>query len=127
MANRYRTGSADTGFTPALSAIESHVKDRKAERKDTLSCVCSCWMKWPLESMWNIVLEKFHGYVDLGCGIFNDSLPEAKDALVFMVVAIDESWKIPVAYFLVHGLTGEERASLVTECLHRLHHAVFPC
>ena len=34
---------------------------------------------------------KFHGYVDLGCGDISDSLPEAKDALVFMAVAIDES------------------------------------
>lgn len=44
---------------------------------------------------------KFHGYVDVGCGKVDDSLPVAKDALVFMAVAINGSWNIPVAYFLM--------------------------
>ncbi|KAJ3591522.1 hypothetical protein NHX12_016280 [Muraenolepis orangiensis] len=60
---------------------------------------------------------RFHGYVDLGCGIVDDSLPPAEDALVLMVVAIDDSWKIPVAYFLIDGLTGEERSNIIKECL----------
>ena len=31
--------------------------------------------------------RKFHGYVDLGCGTVDDSLPPARDALVLMAVA----------------------------------------
>ena len=64
--------------------------------------------------------KKYKGYVDLGNGIKDDSLPVAGDALVFMVVAIDESWKVPCGYFFIDGLSGAERANLVNVCLQRL-------
>lgn len=38
-----------------------------------------------------------------------------------MVVAVNGSWKIPVAYFLLDGLSGQERANIVTQCLYKLH------
>jgi len=41
-----------------------------------------------------------------------DGLPRAKEALVFMLVAINSNWKIPVAYFLVNGLNSQEKANL---------------
>ena len=56
--------------------------------------------------------QKYCGFVDLGTGIDdNDSFPLAKDALVFMVVAANSTWKVPYAYFLVNGLSGNEHAS----------------
>lgn len=115
----YTNISADPGFTtPAFKALESRAKDRKEKGKDTY---CALMMdEMAIRKHVQYISGKFHGYVDLGCGNVDDTLPEAKDALVFMVVAIDDSWKIPVAYFLVNGLSGVERASLVTECLHRL-------
>ena len=61
--------------------------------------------------------KKYNGYVDLGNGIKDDYLPVAGDALVFMVVAIDESWKVPRGYFFIDGLSGAERANLVNVCL----------
>ena len=51
--------------------------------------------------------KKFRGYVDLGNAVKDDaSAPIAKDALVFMVVEVNEAWKVPVGYFFVHGLSG---------------------
>ena len=45
----------------------------------------------------------------MGNGANDDnSAPVAKDALVFMVVHINGSWKVPCAYFLVDGLEGQE-------------------
>ena len=64
---------------------------------------------------------RFHGYVDVGTGDFDDGAPMASEALVFMAVSVNENFKIPVGYFLVKGLSGEERANLVKECLVRLH------
>eukprot|EP00794_Sanderia_malayensis_P009520 gene9520-10507_t len=52
--------------------------------------------------------------------IQDDSSPVAKDALVFMVVNINGSWKVPCAYFLIDGLSGAERANLVSLCIQRL-------
>ena len=65
--------------------------------------------------------EKFRGYVDIGTGVVDDSLPEAKDALVFMVVCVKGSWKVPCGYFLIDGLSSAEKANLVTGCLEKLH------
>ncbi|KAK1907005.1 DNA transposase THAP9 [Dissostichus eleginoides] len=110
----YSKISADPGFTqPAFSAIKSCVDERKREGKETLCVMDEVAIRKHVE----YAAGKFHGYVDLGCGVVDDSLPPAKDALVLMVVAIDDSWKIPVAYFLIDGLTGEEHANIIKDCL----------
>jgi hypothetical protein len=59
--------------------------------------------------------------VDFGTGINDDSLPEATDALVFMAVSVNSGWKVPCGYFLVNGLTGEQKANLTKECITKLH------
>lgn len=64
---------------------------------------------------------KYHCYIDMGTCLDDDSLPEAKDALVFMIVDLKSSWKLPVGYFLINGLGGEERKSLVLNCIERLY------
>ena len=48
-------------------------------------------------------------------------MPVAKEALTFMVVAINDSFKLPVNYFLIDGLDAMARANLVTQCIERLH------
>ena len=62
------------------------------------------------------------GFVDLGTGIpTDDSAPLATEVLVFMVVCLNGSWKVPVAYFLIHGLSGVERANLIDQCIRKLY------
>lgn len=64
---------------------------------------------------------KVSGYVDLGTDIENDETnPIAKDALVMMVVSLDSSWKIPIAYFLINGITSVTNTGLITDALIRL-------
>ena len=66
--------------------------------------------------------DKFVGYVDMGVELDDMSgLPLAHEALVFMIVSLTESWKLPVAYFLIAGLHGSERANLVKLCLEKLY------
>ena len=60
-----------------------------------------------------MVVSKFN----LGTNIDDDSLPEATEALVFMAVSVNSNWKVPCGYFLVNGLTGEEKANLAKDCL----------
>ena len=64
--------------------------------------------------------KKYTGYVDIGNDVNDHNLPVAGDALVFMVVAVDGSWKVPCAYFFINGLSGNERANLVKVCIQRL-------
>ena len=59
--------------------------------------------------------------VDLGTSIDgNDLLPLVKDALVFMVVAVPSTWKVPYPYFLINGLGGIEHANVIKICLRKL-------
>ena len=38
-----------------------------------------------------------------------------------MAVCLNKSWKVPVGYFFIDGLSGQERANLVKLCIKRLH------
>ncbi|KAE9524265.1 hypothetical protein AGLY_015304, partial [Aphis glycines] len=42
-----------------------------------------------------------------------DNLPFAKDAFVIVVVGMNISWKIPVAFYLLAGITTDEKASII--------------
>ena len=71
---------------------------------------------------WDGKAGKYQGFVDLGTKIDDDSLPEATKALVFMAVSVNSNWKVPCGYFLVNnGLTGEEKAKMMKNCLTKLH------
>lgn len=61
--------------------------------------------------------SSYHGYVDVGAEIDYSDKEEAKEALVFMVVAVNDSWKVPVGYFFINGLSSEQKAALVSQCL----------
>jgi hypothetical protein len=64
--------------------------------------------------------KRYFGYVDFGGDIESDALPEAKEALVFLLVALNCRWKLPVGYFLLNGLKASEKANLILECLRRI-------
>ncbi|KAH1006923.1 hypothetical protein HUJ05_007610 [Dendroctonus ponderosae] len=56
--------------------------------------------------------------VDLEVPKESDILLKAINVLVFMVVGYNCRWKVPVAYFLINSLSGEEKAKLDTKhCL----------
>ena len=38
-----------------------------------------------------------------------------------MVVGVNGGFKIPVGYFLINGMSGEERANIIVTCLKKLH------
>jgi len=58
------------------------------------------------------------GYVNMGTkNDESDALPMASDILVFMLIALNSNWKIPIAYFLINGISAEEKSNLVNKCL----------
>lgn len=116
----YRAVDAAPGFTQeAITALK--VKQDEASLKGkTLFC--------------NLVLDemairrqiewtgtKFCGYVDIGTELDSDKLPEAREALVFMLVCLNDKWKVPVGYFFFGGLSAGEKAELVNKCLTCIH------
>lgn len=67
---------------------------------------------------WSNIENRFVGYVDHGLVISDpDDLPLAKEALVYLITCINERWKIPVAYFLVAGLTAMEKSEITKKVL----------
>lgn len=49
--------------------------------------------------------------------MMNDNLPIANNALTFMIVGINCSWKIPVGYFSINSLTTNQKCNLINQCL----------
>ena len=63
------------------------------------------------------------GFVNMGTGIDDDSLPLATEVLMFLVTPLNSAWKITIAYFLTDGLSMDVKANLVKEAIIHLHDA----
>ena len=84
---------AEPVFTKAaFSALSAKVLAAKRDGQDIICSLMLDEMTIRRHVDWDG--EKFRGYVDIGTGVVDDSLLEAKDALVFMVVCINGSWKV---------------------------------
>lgn len=60
--------------------------------------------------------NKAIGKVNFGTNIIQaNGTKFAKEVLVYMVTGVSESFKIPVAYFLIDGLKTNEKASAKLE------------
>ena len=115
----YGKVSAEPGLTEqAFDAIEQRVAEANVIGKKVVFSLMLDEMAIKKHISWDG--QKFRGYIDIGNGIIDDSLPEAKDALVLMAVCVNGSWKVPLAYFLVNGLDGKERANIVRLCNEKL-------
>jgi len=116
----YSTIDGDPGFTKAaFAALEAKARENRETGQET---ICSVMLdEMAIRKHVEYVNGRYHGYVDIGAGFFDDATPMAKDALVLMAVCVNGSWKIPLGYFLIDGMTGAERANLIKECFQRLH------
>ena len=117
----YSCINGDPGFHDEIFAA---LKE-KAEQCDGGGILCSFMMDEVAirkQLDFDRVSDKFVGHVDMGVALSDQAaLPLANEALVFMIVSLTERWKVPVAYFLVAGLHGTERANLVKLCLMKLY------
>ena len=117
----YNVIDGEPGFTEeALRALKAKVL---AGQRDGQKVVSSLMLdEMSIRKHVQYDGKKVRGYVDLGTDVeVDDTLPEATEALVIMAVSVNSNWKIPCGYFLVNGLTGEEKANLVRDCLKKLH------
>ena len=121
----YSKVPAEPGFTePAFRALRAKVEQLKPSRKQIVCSLMIDEMAIKRYVYWDG--KRYRGYVDIGNDIVDDSTPVAKEALVFMVVSINGSWKIPCGYFFIDGLSGAEQANLVKICLKKLYdHGVY--
>lgn len=113
----YKSISGAPGFTE-----ESFVAIKQMVKNSSEAVVCALLLdEVSIRQHLEFDGSKITGYEDMGSGLDGDDRPVAKDALVFMLVSINNFWKIPVGYFLVSGVSGEQRANLVLQCLTLAH------
>lgn len=67
--------------------------------------------------------RRYYGHVSFGTSLETDCQDEAKEALVFLLVPINASWKIPIGYFLINGVNSEQKVALLTEAIHLVEEA----
>lgn len=106
----YMVVDGKPGFTKeAFETIKNKVLDGKVHCNLTVDEIC---VKRHIEID---TQQNMYGHVNLGtdCNYDNDEIPVAKNALVFMVVCMNGYWKLPIGYFLIDGLTGQERSNLL--------------
>ncbi|GFO20488.1 THAP domain-containing protein 9 [Plakobranchus ocellatus] len=103
---------------PSCKSLENKVNEARKQGNEVL---CSLMLD-EMAIMKKIEFDgkKTFGFVDIGSGVTDDGAPAATQALVFMVVCVNGSWKVPIGFFFIHGMTGKEKANLVRECLHQL-------
>lgn len=61
--------------------------------------------------------NQYHGLISFGSQINDPNIGIVKEIFVFMLVAINESWKIPIGYFFINGMKAVERSELVKQCI----------
>lgn len=116
----YRTVKCTPGFSQeALIALQLKVEEAASSNADVICSLIFDEMSIRKLVEWDG--KQFTGYVDMGTEIDSDELPEAREVVVFMLVALNGSWKIPVAYFFINGLGGREKANLLVQCLEFVH------
>jgi hypothetical protein len=116
----YSVVDGEPGFTrEAFQAIKFRTSNSKNAKRIVVNLVLD---EMSIRQKVEYNGNKFHGYVEVGtnCGIDEDleyNKIQATNALVFMAVALNESWKVPVGYFLIKSLTADERSNILKQCL----------
>lgn len=116
----YQTIDGAPGFTQeAFLALQHRAEEA---RKKGFTIICNLVMdEMAIRKNVEWTGKKFTGFVDFGGDIQGDNQEEAKEALVFLLVAINDFFKIPVAYFFISSLNAEEKANLVGKVLEHIH------
>lgn len=105
----------------SFQAISLKVKEMKVNGKQLYGCLVMDEMSIKQHVHWTGT--RHQGYIDFGLGGKTeemDNLPYAKDAFVIMVVGMNTSWKVPIAYYLINGISAEEKANIILNCLQEL-------
>lgn len=64
--------------------------------------------------------NQYYGRIDMGAEMNNDSLEMAKECFVFLIVSVNENWKLPISYFLCSSLKSAQKVELIRHALHVL-------
>ena len=117
----YSTIDAEPGFTKAAFDVLKLKVDQEAKKNKEV-IVALIFDEVAIKKRVEFDGKKFVGCTDLGTGVEPDDMtPPATEALVFMVVALDGSWKLSIGYFLADHLKTEEKSNILRMAFKKLH------
>ncbi|KAF9413687.1 hypothetical protein HW555_008133 [Spodoptera exigua] len=117
----YQHVNAEPGFcAEAFTTLKSYAQE------NDLPVVCALTldeMAIRKSLCWDAQKKTYCGRVNYGATIDSDSLEEANQCLVFLLTCINGRWKLPLGYFLITSMTGEQKSALLKMCLERCNEA----
>lgn len=121
----YEVVDGSPGFT---KEVLQTIAARATKKKIIVNLVLD-EMSVKQEVIYNKYSGQYYGGIDVGnlqdaegkMSCKNDNQIMATNALVFMIVSQNESWKVPIRYFLIRGLNSVERANLLKLAFEALH------
>lgn len=127
----YQTVNGDPGITKeSLDILKTKAAEMKDKGKHLLGCLMMDEMAIRQQVVWDEKTKKLEGVVHQHSNRHTAPIEQtavAKEALVFMVTSVQDqdqtTWKIPVAYFLINGMSAEEKKHLIKTVLTSLHDA----
>jgi len=110
----YSTVDGAPGFTEeSFKVVRSKVTEKAQKNKKLVCGIIVDEMSIRDDLHFNG--KRLQGYINFGLKTTENagSVLVAKEVIVFLIVALNSHWKIPVGYFLIGGLNAPERAKLV--------------
>lgn len=109
-----QTSSCEPGFTSeSFRALEKAVNEANLKNQKLICNLVFDEMAIRERIEW--AGNKSYGYVDFGNGC--ESNVKATQVIVFMLVCINRSWKLPIGYFPISSITAEQKSNLLTHCI----------
>lgn len=103
----------------AMRTLQNLSDNRKQNNKKLIISLSMDETAMKCNVQWLHEQKKFSGFVTQPKQ--NGEIPMSKNVLVFMATVLEENVSIPIAYYLVTGLNGLERANMLTRILTELH------
>ncbi|CAG4989657.1 unnamed protein product [Colias eurytheme] len=106
---------ANIDGSPGFTEDSFKILDAKRKQSDkNMTCaLIADEMAIRQQKCFNEKTKQDEGLVDIGTGPNENMRIKASEAYVFLLVSLNEPWKLPVAYFLVHGMTGDQKANII--------------
>lgn len=115
----YSSINGKPGFSiEAFDALKAKAAEANKNGTEILVCLAFDEMAIRRQEEFEDHTQEKIGLVNFGTSNINSNTSKyAKEALVFLVTGVNESFKIPVSYFLTNGLLASEKATLIQEVI----------
>lgn len=103
------------GTLKRLKSIATEVKEKTGN--PLICCLISDEMYIRKQAIWSNQTQRYNGYVSYGIKPGETLLPEANQALVFMLSGINFKFEFPVAYHFIKSLESNDKTILFKEII----------